>query len=197
MSEVEGLFHSGKGNQIRQPVREVLNQMDSWNHWPSPAPKKEPLKPKEDAGKSGKAEATNDDPGAFAVLSSPKYFMTTAFMCIAHFVKDFSVFGLAYVFPQYFAGSGKHTVAHHLIVTALLAIPGVAIAVAVMRTSWIGHITAMRTAALLTSLMALGMLEASPEALAVPCASAFLSFRRPKTRIYLCPVDKCACEATI
>ena len=66
MSEVEGLFHSGKGNQIRQPVREVLNQMDSWNHWPSPAPKKEPLKPKEDAGKSGKAEATNDDPGAFA-----------------------------------------------------------------------------------------------------------------------------------
>jgi MFS family permease len=155
-----------------EEAEKVLNQIDSWNHWPSPAPKKEPLKPKEDAGKSGKAEATNDDPGAFAVLSSPKYFMTTAFMCIAHFVKDFSVFGLAYVFPQYFAGSGKHTVAHHLIVTALLAIPGVAIAVAVMRTSWIGHITAMRTAAGLTSLMALGMLEASPEALAVPCAYA-------------------------
>merc|ERR1719181_2772027 len=46
-----------------------------------------------------------------------------------------------------------------------------------MRLPWLGHITAMRTAAALTALAALGMLEISPTALAVPCAYAlkFLS----------------------
>merc|ERR1719482_2168924 len=138
------------------------------NHWPSAPPKREPLKPPSVEA----AKADTNDPGALAVMRSPKFFMTTCFMCLAHFTKDFSVFGLAYVFPQYFQSSGHGTVASHLIVTALLAIPGVALAVAVMRTTWIGHITAMRTASALTAIAALGMLEISPTALAVPCAYA-------------------------
>merc|ERR1719421_2626027 len=155
-----------------EEAEKVLGQIDSWNYWPSAPPKREPLRPGESA-----AKAEENDPGALAVMRSPKFFMTTCFMCLAHFTKDFSVFGLAYVFPQYFQGAGKASVAHHLIVTALLAIPGVALAVGVMRTTWIGHITAMRCAAALTALAALGMLEISPEALAVPCAYAlkFLS----------------------
>jgi putative MFS transporter len=163
-------FLMGRGRT--EEAEQVLSQIDSWNHWPSPPPKREPLKPSEEA-----AKAETNDPGALAVMRSPKFFVTTCFMCLAHFTKDFSVFGLAYVFPQYFKGSGKATVAHHLIVTALLAIPGVALAVLVMRTPWVGHITAMRSAAALTALAALGMLEVSPEALAVPCAYAlkFLS----------------------
>merc|ERR1719482_2127155 len=118
------------------------------NHWPSAPPKREPLKPPSVEA----AKADTNDPGALAVMRSPKFFMTTCFMCLAHFTKDFSVFGLAYVFPQYFQSSGHGTVASHLIIVALLAIPGVALA-------------------------ALGMLEISPEALAVPCAYAlkFLS----------------------
>jgi putative MFS transporter len=157
-----------------EEAEKVLGQIDAWNHWPSPAPKREPLRPKSEVAADA---APSADPGALAVMSSPKFFMTTCFMCLAHFTKDFSVFGLAYVFPQYFQSSGKGSVAHHLIITALLAIPGVVLAVAVMRTVWIGHIIAMRTSAGLTALAALGMLEISPTALAVPCAYAlkFLS----------------------
>merc|ERR1719506_355393 len=162
------------GQRRTEEAEQVLRQIDSWNHWPSPPPKREPLKPSEEA--EAKADSTNE-PSAFDVMRSPKFFVTTCFMCLAHFTKDFSVFGLAYVFPQYFQGNGKGSVAHHLIVTALLAIPGVALAVAVMRTPWIGHITAMRSAAALTAVASLGMLEISPNALAVPCAYAlkFLS----------------------
>jgi MFS family permease len=158
-------FLMGKGRS--EEAEQVLSQIDSWNHWPSPPPKREPLKPSQAADK---AQTADDDPGALAVMRSPKFFVTTCFMCLAHFTKDFSVFGLAYVFPQFFQGYGKGSVAAHLIVTALLALPGVVLAVAVMRTTWIGHITAMRTAAALSAVAALGMLEISPTVLAVPCA---------------------------
>jgi MFS family permease len=156
-----------------EEAEKVLGEIDAYNHWPSPAPKREPLKPPT----VEEAKADTNDPGALAVMRSPKFFVTTCFMCFAHFTKDFSVFGLAYVFPQFFQGYGHGSVANHLIVTALLALPGVALAVAVMRTTWIGHITAMRTASALTAIAALGMLEISPTALAVPCAYAlkFLS----------------------
>lgn len=118
-----------------------------------------------------------EEAGALATMTSGKFLATSCFMCLAHFTKDFSLFGLAYVFPQYFKGSRHGTVAQHLIITALLALPGVAIAIIVMRLPSVGHITAMRTAAAGAALMALGMLEAAPVVLAVPCAYAlkFLS----------------------
>merc|ERR1719201_2067983 len=123
---------------------------------------------------SGKAA---EEAGALATMTSGKFLATSCFMCLAHFTKDFSLFGLAYVFPQYFKGNRHGTVAQHLIITALLALPGVAIAIIVMRLPSVGHITAMRTAAAGAALMALGMLEAAPVVLAVPCAYAlkFLS----------------------
>jgi len=118
-----------------------------------------------------------EEAGALATMTSGKFLATSCFMCLAHFTKDFSLFGLAYVFPQYFKGSRHGTVAQHLIITALLALPGVVIAIIVMRLPSVGHITAMRTAAAGAALMALGMLEAAPVVLAVPCAYAlkFLS----------------------
>mmetsp|Transcript_7206 Transcript_7206/g.17090 ORF Transcript_7206/g.17090 Transcript_7206/m.17090 type:complete len:391 (+) Transcript_7206:3-1175(+) len=107
---------------------------------------------------------------AVAILFSSVYFATTVFMMFAHFTKDFCVFGLAYVFPQFFAAHGTYSPGIELTITASLALPGVVLAVLIMRWDGIGHIQAMSVTALASALCAVGMLEAAPDLLSSPMA---------------------------
>eukprot|EP00928_Gymnodinium_smaydae_P034345 TRINITY_DN24360_c1_g4_i1.p1 TRINITY_DN24360_c1_g4~~TRINITY_DN24360_c1_g4_i1.p1 ORF type:complete len:499 (+),score=54.01 TRINITY_DN24360_c1_g4_i1:83-1579(+) len=113
---------------------------------------------------------------ALTKLLSPPFFGTTLFMFLAHFTKDFSVFGLSYVLPQYFHQLETLTVGVHLTIMALLAIPGVLMAFFLTRASAIGHITSMRACAAFCALFTLGMLESSRDLIGAPCAFLCKSF---------------------
>mmetsp|Transcript_19414 Transcript_19414/g.48618 ORF Transcript_19414/g.48618 Transcript_19414/m.48618 type:complete len:526 (-) Transcript_19414:1267-2844(-) len=57
-------------------------------------------------------------------LMKPAFLHTTLFLFVCHFTKDFAVFGLAYVFPQFFASVGGSTsTALELALTAILGLP--------------------------------------------------------------------------
>jgi len=107
--------------------------------------------------------------GAWRTMRSPRYLWTTVFMCACHVTKDFTVFGLSYVFPQFFLRQ-EGTVAVHLMTTAVTALPGVLIAVVLMRVNCIGHINSLRMMAALAATAAIGMLDFTPVFMKVPCA---------------------------
>jgi len=115
--------------------------------------------------------------GAWRTMRSPRYLCTTVFMCLCHVTKDFTVFGLSYVFPQFFLRQ-EGTVAVHLMTTAVIALPGVLIAVILMKVNCIGHISSLRVMAALAATAAIGMLDFTPSVMKVPCAYLlkFLSF---------------------
>lgn len=95
---------------------------------------------------------------------------TVLFMSCAHFTKDFAVFGLAYVLPQYFAFLKTFSVGMQLVIVALLALPGVFVAFLVTRLQSVGHITTITIVATACAFFTLGMLEVAPDAIAAPCA---------------------------
>mmetsp|Transcript_8130 Transcript_8130/g.17182 ORF Transcript_8130/g.17182 Transcript_8130/m.17182 type:complete len:463 (-) Transcript_8130:83-1471(-) len=105
---------------------------------------------------------------AAATLWSPRFRLTTIFMCFAHFVKDFTVFGLSYVLPQYFKSLRQISPGAQLSIVAVLAIPGVALAFLVSR-SQVTHVHSLACSAGLCGFFALGMLAISPTWLAGPC----------------------------
>lgn len=162
-------FLASKGKHAK--AEQVLATIERWHgggsaSTPEPEPKHEE---KEDEGRPMIE--------SIKIMIGRKYVSTTMFLCLCHFTKDFVVFGFAYVFPQFFRGQRHMSTAAHLIITALLAFPGVFLAIAIMRVPSIGHITALRVAAGCCAVTALGMLEVFPDVLAVPCAylSKFLS----------------------
>lgn len=98
------------------------------------------------------------------------YRTTTLFLFLAHMCKDFSVFGLTYVFPQYFLSLENVAPAVQLTIIASLAIPGVLIAVALTRYPHIGHIRCIQILSLCTAVCTLGMFEFAPKLLGIICA---------------------------
>lgn len=104
------------------------------------------------------------------LLTEPYFRSTTLFLFLAHFCKDFSVFGLTYVFPQFFLSIKDVSPAVRLTQIAALAIPGVLIAVALTRYQHIGHIRCIQILAMCTAVGTLGMFEFAPQHLAIICA---------------------------
>jgi len=93
-------------------------------------------------------------------LFSKRFMRTTLFLCLAQFTKDFGVFGLGYVFPQYFQETaGKLSVGSEMMVIALLALPGVVLAAALTKLHYVGHITSMSLTAALTGMSAFMLLD--------------------------------------
>jgi len=85
---------------------------------------------------------------------------TVLFMMCAHFTKDFAVFGMNYVLPQYFHQLENHfSTGSQLLLMSFISLPGVAMAFALTRLDFIGHIPCMRGAAALAAFFSFGMLE--------------------------------------
>lgn len=103
-------------------------------------------------------------------LLTPPMRQTVTFMFLAHFTKDFSVFGFGYVLPQFFHSLESLSVGAHLTMMAALSFPGVLLALALTRTEAIGHIRSMQMCALLCAVPTLGMLEATRDLAGAPCA---------------------------
>mmetsp|Transcript_65896 Transcript_65896/g.157539 ORF Transcript_65896/g.157539 Transcript_65896/m.157539 type:complete len:530 (-) Transcript_65896:59-1648(-) len=98
-------------------------------------------------------------------LLGDTFMQTTLFLCLAHYVKDFSVFGLAYSLPQYFSFMEHLTVGLQLVTMATLAIPGVILSILLTRVQWVGHIKCMACSAAVCCVFSLGMLEFAPDTL--------------------------------
>jgi len=151
-----------------EATTEVIERIERWNGVTPGGPVSGGAAPAADASESLVPKASSSS--AIEIMTNGKYLRTTIFMCLAHFTKDFCVFGLAYVFPQFFTQQKSQSTAVHLLITGLLALPGVFIAVGIMNYEGIGNIVALRVTAGCASLVALGLLEGSPTVLAVPCA---------------------------
>jgi len=132
---------------------------------------KTPLMP---ASPSSSRREKNDATSFLSVmdhmLADPFFRSTTLFLFLAHFCKDFSVFGLTYVFPQFFLSLKDASPAAQLTQIAALALPGVLIAVALTRYQHIGHIRCIQVLAMCCAVGTLGMFEFAPQRLAVICA---------------------------
>lgn len=91
-------------------------------------------------------------------------------MCLAHVAKDFSVFGLSYMLPQYFAFLKGLVAGVELLVVATLALPGVALTYLCSRVQGVSLVYLLSGSGALGSLFALGMLQGVPVSLAAPAA---------------------------
>lgn len=98
------------------------------------------------------------------------YCSIAAFMCLAHVAKDFSVFGLSYMLPQYFAFLKGLVAGVELLVVATLALPGVALTYLCSRVQGVSLVYLLSGSGALGSLFALGMLQGVPVSLAAPAA---------------------------
>jgi len=103
-------------------------------------------------------------------LAQPYFRFTTIFMFFAHFTKDFSVFGLSYVLPQYFMFLRSLVTGVQLIIVAALALPGVLFAFCATKVSSVGHIISLITSAGMCACFSVGMLEAIPDWVSAVCA---------------------------
>lgn len=98
--------------------------------------------------------------GSVATLFDSSYVRTTGFLFLAHYTKDFAVFGLNYVFPQYFQQTaGRLSVGLEMMAISLLALPGVILATVLTRIDTIGHITSLSLTSSLVALMCFGLLD--------------------------------------
>eukprot|EP00933_Yihiella_yeosuensis_P084723 TRINITY_DN99348_c0_g1_i1.p1 TRINITY_DN99348_c0_g1~~TRINITY_DN99348_c0_g1_i1.p1 ORF type:complete len:525 (+),score=104.71 TRINITY_DN99348_c0_g1_i1:142-1716(+) len=107
---------------------------------------------------------------ALVEMAAPKLRYVVIFMCFAHMTKDFSVFGLSYVLPQFFVFLKSMKAAYELIIVACLALPGVALAFAASRVEGVSRATWMSISSGLCGLFGFGMLSSAPMALAAPSA---------------------------
>ena len=80
----------------------------------------------------------------YKLLTSPAYYSITVFLFFCHFTKDFSVFGLTYVFPKFFMSLRTMAPAYELIIVSILAIPGVFLAFMFTKSQKIGHRASMQ-----------------------------------------------------
>mmetsp|Transcript_68524 Transcript_68524/g.164562 ORF Transcript_68524/g.164562 Transcript_68524/m.164562 type:complete len:516 (+) Transcript_68524:186-1733(+) len=125
-------------------------------------------------------QKNGDSDGAMAVWISKMtrpfgqpYLPTTLMMFLAHFTKDFSVFGLNYVFPQYFKEmSGPMLVGTEMAVVSLLSFPGVLLGGFVTSVDSVGHIPCLSSAAGLCGIWSIGLLTIFPADFHGVCAYA-------------------------
>lgn len=132
-----------------------------------------------------RAAFASDAPGEDASPASPsrnysflsavsllweKYLFVAAFMCLAHVAKDFSVFGLSYMLPQYFAFLKGLVAGVELLVVATLALPGVALTYLCSRIGGVSLVYLMSASGAFCSFFALGMLQGVPVGIAAPAA---------------------------
>eukprot|EP00933_Yihiella_yeosuensis_P048148 TRINITY_DN4418_c2_g1_i1.p1 TRINITY_DN4418_c2_g1~~TRINITY_DN4418_c2_g1_i1.p1 ORF type:complete len:521 (+),score=124.90 TRINITY_DN4418_c2_g1_i1:113-1675(+) len=123
-----------------------------------------------DSGEEQKEEGGYSFQGAVEEMSKPYLRWVVVFMCFAHMTKDFSVFGLSYVLPQYFVFLKSMKAAYELMIVASLALPGVALAFAATKVEGVSRVTWMSISGALCGFFAFGMLEAAPSSFAAPCA---------------------------
>jgi len=93
----------------------------------------------------------------YRLLTSPAYYSITVFLFFCHFTKDFSVFGLTYVFPKFFMSLRSMAPAYELIIVSILAIPGVLLAYLFTKSQKIGHRASMQVFAGACALCSVGM----------------------------------------
>lgn len=98
------------------------------------------------------------------------YLKVAAFMCLAHVAKDFSVFGLSYMLPQYFAFLKGLVAGVELLVVATLALPGVVLTYLCSRIQGVSLVYLMSGSGALGSVFALRMLQGVPVSMAAPAA---------------------------
>lgn len=106
---------------------------------------------------------------------SDRYRTTSLVLFMANFAKDFSYFGLNYVFPQYFQRLNRLHPSLHLsaggemVITSLVAFPGVALAVWATQSKLCGNITLLTSLASATGFAAVGLLSFFPEQMHLVC----------------------------
>ncbi|CAD7946524.1 unnamed protein product [Amoebophrya sp. A25] len=108
----------------------------------------------------------------YEALTSDALFGTTLFLMVCHFTKDFSVFGLSYVFPQFFAAVqvGMISTAAELAVMSVLGLPGILAAFYLANHTTLGHRTSLQIFAAASAVACFGMMDWLLEALNVVCA---------------------------
>eukprot|EP00933_Yihiella_yeosuensis_P050519 TRINITY_DN48320_c0_g1_i1.p1 TRINITY_DN48320_c0_g1~~TRINITY_DN48320_c0_g1_i1.p1 ORF type:complete len:656 (+),score=123.50 TRINITY_DN48320_c0_g1_i1:145-2112(+) len=108
--------------------------------------------------------------GALKELWRPELRYVAIFMAFAHLAKDFGVFGLSYVLPQYFIYAKGLKPAYELMSVSALSIPGALFAFICTCNSQIPRPSLMAVAAGMCALFACGMRDSAPDHLAAPCA---------------------------
>lgn len=103
-------------------------------------------------------------------MSDPSLRYIVLFMFLAHIGKDFSVFGLSYMLPQYFVFLEGMSAGWELLTVASISMPGVFLTYLASRVQSVSLVHWLSGSAGLCSILALGMLSMSPDAAAAPCA---------------------------
>ncbi|CAD7948179.1 unnamed protein product [Amoebophrya sp. A120] len=109
----------------------------------------------------------------FRILGQPAFFGTTLFLFVCHFTKDFSVFGLSYVFPQFFASvSSFMSTAAELFFMSILGLPGILAAFYLTRHPTIGHRASLQIFAITSAASSILMLDGTgaPQGVHILCA---------------------------
>lgn len=156
----------------------VIDSLAAWNGRPRPssdsriddaspeaAPDASPSKGREKVSRGYSWSS------AVGTCFSRQYWVTTVVLIMAAFTKTFAVFGLDYVFPQYFGETlAVMATGWELLITSLIELPGVFAAMAVLQTKNVGGITCISLFAFLCGQAALGLMDLSPAPLQVLCA---------------------------
>ncbi|CAE7619725.1 svop [Symbiodinium natans] len=131
---------------------------------------------------SASADEDEGEPGALspsrsysfrstlAELCSGDFLPVVSFMCLAHVAKDFSVFGLSYMLPQYFVFLKNLVAKDQASAVATLALPGVVLTYFCSRIPGVSLVYWMSGSGALCSFFGLGMLKAAPDTSAAPAA---------------------------
>jgi len=115
---------------------------------------------------------------AVKLLFSSHYLITALTLFVAHFTKDFSVFGLNYTFPQYFQGlTGGLNTGVNLVVVSCLAAPGILMAVAISQQKRVGNVVAISLVAGACGFSCIALLNFVPDMLSsvISCFVKFLA----------------------
>lgn len=167
------LFLARQGRE--EELNEMLGSVAAWN-W-----KKAPPRVELTGFGAADAMAAESDPPAFSwskavsKIFSGRYAVTAVVLMVANFTKDFSYFGLNYVFPQYFQlmvlthPSWQVSTGGEMVVTSLVAFPGVALAVWLTQSSWCGNLTMLTWSSFVGGLAAFGLFDVFPAWLNFPC----------------------------
>lgn len=157
----------------QEELRHVLTKMAFFNRMPD-----RPFMPEGDTPLAAPVEAQLSvlppPPPTFSWWASAnkiftgRYAVTSTVLFVAAFAKDFSYFGLNYVFPQYFqALTAQHpswdlSTGDEMVICSLVAMPGVALAVAITQSKSISNINFLTGVAFAAGLGACGLLRGLP-----------------------------------
>ncbi|KAF4728475.1 hypothetical protein FOZ62_011836 [Perkinsus olseni] len=101
------------------------------------------------------------DVSAFATITGRHYSGTVWTLILVTACKDSSLYGLAYILPQYFRGVKGLSPGLQLVISASLAIPGAFLALLLGSYRGVGHVTVTQALGFLCTVCGLGMLQLS------------------------------------